>query len=891
MKARRGATRIETRTWWLFVACALVPVAAFALLGFVVVSGELQRLAQERLDAAAKGYGLVILDRLQQIDGDLTQRAQLHLQTAEPDPPASITTDRAVFRVLDISRTASAASRNPHINKTLHTIRRGDATAAVVEVSVRNPQGSIRMQAEVMPDYLWNDEAVLLPGATPCVLTEEVALRCADDNDVPAHATSDQLTSEWTLFLNASYGAPAWRIRVQQPRSDALGALNAFRWMLPATAMLAVTLALLFGSIFIRRSHAPLHLLTQAARRVARRDFSQPVVCESRDEYGRLTRTFNRMAGNLQNQFALQTGFARIDEIILSRAGAAEAIDSLLPQMPHMLGCNVAGVLLMESSGRIHVRLATQTGERRDDTLEVSAELMMRQGMRRLTRDAAPALFALAGIANGDLVLCAITVAGVIRGHVAASDERFGRAATQGLLGIAQRLAVAIGNDDAQQALWRQAHLDPLTGLANRLLLQRRITQAIDDARADNSHGAVIFLDLDRFKSVNDSLGHSSGDVLLRRIAERLTTHAPRNATVARFGGDEFVILLPHADEREAKEHAQRILESLADPCMLDEIHYVTHASAGIALFPHHGTDADALLKHADIAMYRAKSAGRGTACLFDASMSEDIAVRLQLEQQLRDALRNGEIRAHFQPKVDASGAMVAAEALARWQDSRGAFISPALFIPVAEDTGLVTVLGESMVIQACRQLRQWRSIGLTIQHVAVNISMLQLRDPAFAPFVERTLALFGLPGDSLELEVTESLFAQDGQEAVEQLRRLARGGVRIAIDDFGTGFSSMSRLREFPITTLKIDQSFVRDCVRSDKARMLLKALIDVGHALHLEVVAEGVETAEQRDTLRTLGCGLMQGFLFTPALPAEEATRLLVAASVRPVSLQEAG
>jgi EAL domain-containing protein (putative c-di-GMP-specific phosphodiesterase class I) len=234
---------------------------------------------------------------------------------------------------------------------------------------------------------------------------------------------------------------------------------------------------------------------------------------------------------------------------------------------------------------------------------------------------------------------------------------------------------------------------------------------------------------------------------------------------------------------------------------------------------------------------------------------------------------------------------MVAAEALARWQDSRGAFISPALFIPVAEDTGLVTVLGESMVIQACRQLRQWRNLGLTIRHVAVNISVLQLRDPAFASFVERTLALFGLSGDSLELEVTESLFAQDGQEAVEQLRRLARAGVRIAIDDFGTGFSSMSRLREFPITTLKIDQSFVRDCVRSDKARMLLKALIDVGHALHLEVVAEGVETAEQRDTLRTLGCGLMQGFLFTPALPAEEATRLLVAASVRPVSLQEAG
>jgi diguanylate cyclase (GGDEF)-like protein len=674
---------------------------------------------------------------------------------------------------------------------------------------------------------------------------------------------------------------------MHQPRAAALGALDAFRWILPVTATLAVAIALLLGSILIRRSHAPLRLLTQAARRIARRDFSQPVACESRDEYGRLIRTFNRMADNLQSQFTLQSSFSRIDEIILSHAGAAQAIDSVLPHLPGMLGCNVAGVLLMTPRGHAHVRMTADGTEPQDDLpLPLPRELLTRQGVLHVAQAEFPALFARAGVTTDELILCAITVAGTVRGHVIASDERPGRSALRTLQGIAQRIAVAIGNDDYEQALWRKAHLDPLTGLANRQLLQQRIRQAIDTG----ARGAVLFLDLDRFKSVNDSMGHSIGDVLLQQIAQRLAAVAPAGATVARFGGDEFVILMPHANAQNAQEYARHVLESLADPCTLRELLYVTHASAGIAIFPDHGTDSDVLLKHADIAMYRAKATGRGTLCLFDASMSADIAQRLRMEQRLREALAEDAIRACFQPKVDASGAIVAVEALARWRDADG-FVAPALFIPVAEETGLIVALGATMLIQSCRQLRQWRDLGLSLQHVAVNISLLQLRDPAFPAFVERCLAESGLSGNSLELEVTESLFAEDGHAVAEQLHRLTRLGVRIAIDDFGTGFSSMSRLRDFPITTLKIDRSFVSNCSRSLEARLLLKALIDVGRALHLEVVAEGVETTDERDVLRELACEFMQGFLFAQALPADDMTRLLSMAKGRPRPLSRVG
>lgn len=895
-----GRTRIESRTLWLFVASALLPVIAFAVLAFVAVTGELRQVAQQRLDAAAKSYGLAVFDRLRQIDADATQVARRYLQ-GERIEAAQWRDERGTLRILSADKASAAAGQAPAITRQLHTVRRDDTVRAVLVIAARSDAGSIRLEAEPDPAYLWNGDAVLPAQSSVCIrMGAPGTVHCRDAaNDVYLPTASDDpsdLLSSWDLFLNATYAVPAWHIEVRQSREAAFRALNAFRWVLPLSAALAVAIALLLGAVFIRRSHAPLRQLTQAARRIARQDFSQPIRIRSHDEYGRLARTFNRMAGNLRDQFSLLSNLTRVDDAILSHAGAAAAVEALLPQLPRLMGSQFAAVVLIDDDPALmQARVSTANGS--VHTFPIPSDRLTLPHIetgspQRVSGRSASVLLECMGAAYPEnIVVLPIRAAERVRGYVITGDERFGRFASQKLQGIAQRIAVAIGHDDHQKALWRQAHHDSLTGLANRALLRQRLGEALQSSRESGSSGAVLFFDLDRFKAVNDSLGHSIGDLLLVQIAQRIAAQLPQTATAARFGGDEFVILVPSATQDEALAYAHQLLALVGDPCHLQELRYVATASVGIALFPGHGLSVDAVLKNADIAMYRAKAGGRGRICLFDSAMSVAASDRLRLEQQLRAAVQGDRIRAYFQPKVDATGAIVAAEALARWHTEDGRAVSPASFIPLAEETGLIVPLGESMLRQACRQIREWREAGVRVTHIAVNISLLQLRDAAFPEFVRRCLAEHELDGGCLELELTESLFAEDGAAIARQLSQLREMGIRIAIDDFGTGFSSMSRLREYPISTLKIDRSFVDDCGRSDEARLLLKALIDVGHALNLTVVAEGVEDQSQLATLRELGCNLMQGYLFARALSPHEFAALLSARGSVLAPMRQAG
>ncbi|HEY5809435.1 MAG TPA: EAL domain-containing protein [Povalibacter sp.] len=903
MAVWRGTTRIESRTLLLFVASALLPVIAFAALGYIVVSGELQKLAQRELDSAAKSYGLAIFDRLQQMDQRLSRIALRYLQ-GEIDAASAVAfqDDRGSIRVLTAAR-----SPGPHVDATttitreLTTVPRDGNRHVILEVRAHDVSGSIHLQADLKPEYLWNADAILPAESTVCVLAADATvLDCGTgsgdtDGEQAGRSLDDgDLHGDWTLFLGATFAVPQWQIEIRQSRAAAFRALDAFRWVLPLSAALATAIALLIGSVFIRRSHAPLRSLTQAARRIARRDFGQPIRIESRDEYGRLARTFNRMAGNLRDQFALLASLTRVDEVILSHGGAQEAVKSLLPQMPRLIGSRIAGILLFNGSGSAELSFVVHESDAvhrlaLDGSQLESAGLHGAGPHRRVHGD--PGLrqlfAALKSFTVSGVVFAPIVVRQAVRGHILVSDENYGRSAREKLQGIAHRIAVAIGNDDHEQELWHEAHYDSLTGLANRSLLRQKLAAALKESAADGHTGALLFIDLDRFKSVNDSLGHSIGDQLLCQVAARLTAQAPSDATVSRFGGDEFAVLLPRTTPDDALACATQLLVSLRDPCHLQELRYVTQASAGIALFPAQGATIDALLMNADIAMYRAKAGGRARVSVYDDTMSEEARERPRLEERLRAAIHDAQIRAYFQPKVDATGKLVAAEALARWKTQDGVSIPPLVFIALAEETGLIVPLGESLLRESCQQMRQWRDQGIEIGHVAVNISMVQMRDPAFASFVLGCLAECELPAHCLELELTESLLADDSAAITQQLLQLSRAGVRIAIDDFGTGFSSMSRLRDYPINTLKIDRSFVRDCGTSREARLLLKALIDVGHALNLEVVAEGVEDPSQLDVLRTLGCNLMQGFLFAHAMSAGEFATFVAQASIQPQRL----
>ncbi|MFZ3175197.1 MAG: EAL domain-containing protein [Thiobacillus sp.] len=426
------------------------------------------------------------------------------------------------------------------------------------------------------------------------------------------------------------------------------------------------------------------------------------------------------------------------------------------------------------------------------------------------------------------------------------------------------------------------AHLaqhDFLTGLPNRLLLTERFSHAIGLAQRHTKQVGLLFLDLDNFKHINDSLGHAVGDRLLQSVANRLVECVRTTDTVCRLGGDEFVILLAEVGQPQDAAHiAETLRAALAMPHQVNGHELHINLSIGISVFPDDGIDVDTLMQNADTAMYHAKASGRDNYQFFKADMNARAVRRMFVERSLRRALKLGEFLLHYQPKIDlASGAITGAEALIRWQDPETGFVTPEHFVPIAEESGLIVPIGQWVLRAVCRQVQTWLDSGLRAVPVAVNISAVEFRHPGFLDGVARILKETGLAPRYLELEITESILMHDAESSTSVLAALKAMGVQLAIDDFGTGYSSLSYLGRFPIDTLKIDQSFVRDiCTDADNAT-IVAAVIGMGKSLKLRVIAEGVETHEQLAFLQARHCGEGQGFHFSHPVSAEAFARLV--------------
>jgi len=425
----------------------------------------------------------------------------------------------------------------------------------------------------------------------------------------------------------------------------------------------------------------------------------------------------------------------------------------------------------------------------------------------------------------------------------------------------------------ASEHIQHLAHHDALTGLANRALLHERLAQAILLAQRKNEPLAVIFIDLDRFKHVNDSLGHQAGDCLLVEVAQRLQTCVRTSDTLARLGGDEFVlVLLDITGSHDATHVVQKIFTALQQPFLLEDREVTVTPSIGISLFPEDGRNADELIRNADTAMYQAKEAGRNSFHFYTADMNARALDLLALEAALRRALERDELVMFYQPKFElASGRMIGVEALIRWQHPEWGLVPPARFIPLAEETGLILPIGEWALREACQQAAAWRAQGQTLT-VAVNLAARQFRQPALAARVAAILAATGLDPAALELEITESAMMHNPQQVTATLSELKHIGVRIAIDDFGTGYSSLGYLKHFPVDVLKIDQTFIRDAPTQARDAAIVQVIIDMARTLKLQVVAEGVETAAHLDFVQAMGCDLAQGYFFARPMPASE-------------------
>jgi diguanylate cyclase (GGDEF)-like protein len=423
------------------------------------------------------------------------------------------------------------------------------------------------------------------------------------------------------------------------------------------------------------------------------------------------------------------------------------------------------------------------------------------------------------------------------------------------------------------------AHHDALTGLPNRILLNDRITSELAHARRQQTNAALLFLDLDRFKIINDSLGHAVGDQLLRVIARRLNNCVRDEDTVARLGGDEFMILLPRiSGSADAGRIAKKIIECLVDPisCNGHELHITT--SIGISIYPYDGADAETLIKHADISMYRAKELGRNKAVYYTAEMNAGSRKQLAMETNLRKALEKNQLKLFYQPKVDISRDMIiGVEALLRWEHPTMGFISPLDFIPVAEDTGLIVPIGEWVLHTAFRQLQQWHSAGFTDLTVAVNLSSAQLARPGFEDVVAQALSESGLDAGMTELEITENVAMENIDSAIIILEKLKCMGVSVAMDDFGTGYSSLSYLRRLPVDTVKIDKSFVREIPDSAEDVTIAQAIIAMAQSLKLSLIVEGVENVRQLNFFRQQNVNIVQGYLFSKPVEASELLKML--------------
>lgn len=918
-------TRLGRRVFLLFVICALLPIAVTSVLSFTHVKRITREEQMERLRDHSENYGLAVLQRLETADAVIEWLARAHSldkpesfsmsagrfpflrSIALVDEPGLIT---RVHADVDEVPAPDAVTRRRLVagDRWLATLASGSADPARVFI-VRGREttaGRLRLSYfELDPRFVFGD-AVHLPFRTSIRVTtlkgrtlySSAAFPGPDDHGSaasPAAGTAREetlATAARELFLSGRFRAPSWVIVTSQPRAtyregDA-GLLDIIPWTLGAT----VVLVLLLSSTQIRRSLVPLDELLRGTRRIAARDFQTQVKVHSRDEFGELADSFNRMSESLRVQFAALEALAEIDRLILSAPSIERIIETLLGRVRRIADCACVSVTLIDPDGGNHGRVYVDGGEgsaHHDVTRVLLGDIDAWNGVPEgklidFTSEPDVPTFAAPVVERGARCALIQPVTGA-KGLSAILTLGYAQTVAETTLNrsfardFADRLAVALSSHEREERLYQQAHYDELTGMPNRQLFKDRLQREVARAARAGESFALLYIDLDNFKRVNDTLGHDAGDELLELVAARLSGCIKQSDTVARLGGDEFVIVLSELPGPEtAAKAAERILAELAIPLEVRKREYRCRASIGIALYPEDGTTLEELLKNADTAMYRAKADGRARATFFEADMNARAVERWSLETGLHRALQQQQFVLHYQPQLHLeTGALSGAEALIRWNcPVRGARF-PAEFIPAAEESGLIVDIGNWVLNEACEQHQRWRRSGTMIPQLAVNVSADQLRQPEFVEQVKAALIRTDTPPWTLELEITESVLLTEEELTSRALAALVELGVTLALDDFGTGFSSLSYLRRYPVQVIKIDRTFVTDLPDNPDAAAIASAVVAMARSLRKRTTAEGIETAAQLEFLKSLGCDNGQGHFFSKPIPARELARFV--------------
>lgn len=941
---------VARRIFLLFVVCALAPTLAMGMLMVGEVTDALNQEKTDRLHQTSRLFGFTIYERLLLLD------AELQSVTAGAPLPAVDLASRLGSRIDQYAhRWFDAAVIVPEARPPLR-VRGGSAAPhafpaptpnQVAELDAGRPvllvdgtanrvwmlRGAtspdhrrVTVAVSIRPEYLFSmlEQEALPPRMRGCVFaTDAHPLYCSDPNlstlppgaweRIADSASGDfmwpgpgagSLARFWSLFLTVEFSTPKWVIVVAESRAGLIARISSFRNTLALTALVAILIVLLLSSRHIRTTLRPIKELRDGMHRIVRGNFKGRVDLSSRDEFEDLARSFNVMTEQLERQFTTIETLGEIQQAILTALDAKGVIETALRRIPEISSAEfVAAVLIDETvpdRGLLFTRPARASESVQTDRTGLPSDVLPHLVSSAGTeldptaeelRWLAPAIPA----SLGSIALLPLRVgerpAGLLilgyRRRCARTAEDIDRARR-----VADQVSLGLSTARMVEQVHTLAYYDHVTGLPNHRLMRDRLDRALRISKQHRRHVAVLFLDLDHFKRINDTFGHQTGDRLLQAVAERLTqtvrqsdnvgrleTESP-GATISRLGGDEFTVVLTEvAHPEDPAVVARRILQTLARPFALETQTVLITGSIGISVFPNDGEDADTLVKNADTAMYDVKDQGRNDYRFYNSSMNAAVLERLTIEYRLRKALEDGALSLYFQPRFGTvSGTVVAFEALARWRDPELGTVPPGRFIPVAEEAGLISALGLWVLRSACAQIQAWGAAGYRTVPVAVNVSGRQFRTADFAANVRSVLDETGLAPSLLELELTESVLMDNADASADELRRLKALGIAISIDDFGTGYSSLSYLRRFPIDSIKIDRSFISGLPTNADDAAIAGAIVALGHRLKLRVVAEGVETEAQRTWLVQQGCDEIQGFLVGAPAPPEDVVGYLV-------------
>ncbi len=913
----------------LFIAAAMLPLLLTALLSYLEVSRLIEEERFNLLESENRQLSKQTHERLISIQKELQQRlkdirSRKGLQhKAEPSHlPAQLTAlgildartgttgllegTNDVFADITFDTDSYSAERF-----TLVTLDNTDSSKAGIYLARKlqpNPRNSRYLIAKVNPDYLW-PEKYLNVDTRYTVFNKQGRLLFQDQkSDFSDHAlhllrfsrieerqririeSETYLANRRDMILPELFQSQEWTIFSLQPARFTITDINRFRIYFIAPISLVVILVCFISLIVIRRSFAPVTNLLEGTRQVARNNFDHHIEVNSKDEFATLANSFNNMTSKLKYLFDTSKTLSNIDQLILANADVDNIASTVL-----------SGLRTIIPSETVSFILAAQTSQDSNlvYTLNNSSSDYVKQAIGtpidvNSLPEFIPASQALSkGINTGFLKILAsnkclyihsipLKDQNQILGWLVASNpsafslnvETYRQAKE-----YSDRVTVALAALTRSNLLAHQANMDSLTGIPNRRQMKILSNQAIRQAVSNNSQGALLFIDLDRFKNVNDAFGHSIGDRLLVEAANRLSGCTDGNQIVSRFGGDEFAILMPEINDIGPVEQlVMKVIKSLSTPFQIDDFISYVGASIGVSLFPSQADNFDDLLQMADTAMYQAKREGRDNYVIYRPEFGKKSLNRSVLEHEIRRGIQENAFEVYYQPKVSAwNGKIKGFEALLRWQHKKIGFVSPVDIISVAEESALINDLGDWLIREVCGQIKKWQRLISSDQTFAINVSSKQLMNHGFLERLTEIIKQTGINPRSLEIEITESLFLADKNNTALILNQIHDLGIKISIDDFGTGFSSLGYLSDLPIDILKIDRCFIERLDMPDNNGAIVKSILAMASNLNLKVVAEGVETSSQLAFLVDALCDEIQGYYFSKPITAADAGEML--------------